>query len=210
MDEKSAAVTDIVDAIDRALGCLQCGGPLGDSPSTDFCREACQRDWHTARADAATDTPVDVEAVHRLVTSAPLPPPPVKLTRAQIAALQAHADPSPPPPRDGALGTFFGAPVIEVDTDEESTPHQLAEHAAACPSGLPHCGCTIQPAGELLVADDNLTDEQLAQLRDTWTAAMATRTRIVPHGSPFRSAITAATQPQPRPWWRRLLRQVWP
>lgn len=25
--------------------CTQCGGPLGDSPSDDYCSEVCQRLW---------------------------------------------------------------------------------------------------------------------------------------------------------------------
>ena len=27
------------------MRCCQCTGPLGDSPSDDFCSESCQRDW---------------------------------------------------------------------------------------------------------------------------------------------------------------------
>lgn len=42
---------DILDAIGAAVGCQQCGRPLGDSPSDDFCRQSCQHAWHGARAD---------------------------------------------------------------------------------------------------------------------------------------------------------------
>lgn len=35
--------------IDVAIGCQQCGGPLDDSPSSDFCNDDCQADWHAAR-----------------------------------------------------------------------------------------------------------------------------------------------------------------
>ncbi len=42
---------DILAVIDAALGCRQCGGPLGDSPSTLFCSDDCQRAWHAARSD---------------------------------------------------------------------------------------------------------------------------------------------------------------
>lgn len=44
-------MSDIVDRIDAAIGCQQCGGPLRDSPSDDFCGERCQEVWHEARAD---------------------------------------------------------------------------------------------------------------------------------------------------------------
>jgi hypothetical protein len=42
---------DILAAIDAAVGCQHCGGPLGDSPSDDFCSAAHQQAWHAARAD---------------------------------------------------------------------------------------------------------------------------------------------------------------
>jgi hypothetical protein len=45
---------DIFAAIDAAVGCQQCTGPLGDSPSGDFCSDDCQTAWHTERADQLT------------------------------------------------------------------------------------------------------------------------------------------------------------
>ncbi|MFC6090856.1 hypothetical protein [Saccharothrix lopnurensis] len=45
---------DIIAAIDAATGCQQCTGPLGDSPSADFCSATCQADWSAART-----TPLD-------------------------------------------------------------------------------------------------------------------------------------------------------
>ncbi|MEU0467284.1 hypothetical protein ABZ215_25055 [Amycolatopsis sp. NPDC006131] len=45
---------DIIDAIDAATGCQQCGGPLGESPSDDFCSDWCQGVWHEARAERLT------------------------------------------------------------------------------------------------------------------------------------------------------------
>jgi hypothetical protein len=42
---------DILAAIDAAVGCQQCGSPLGGSPSTDFCSSGCQEAWHAARSD---------------------------------------------------------------------------------------------------------------------------------------------------------------
>ena len=45
---------DIVDAIDQATGCQQCGGPLGGSPSDYFCGPACQDRWHAARTEPLT------------------------------------------------------------------------------------------------------------------------------------------------------------
>lgn len=44
-------MTDILAAIDAAVGCQQCGGPLGPSPSDDFCRQDCQDAWHAAHTD---------------------------------------------------------------------------------------------------------------------------------------------------------------
>lgn len=37
-------------AIDDAISCQHCTGPLDGSPSPDFCSEECQTAWHTARA----------------------------------------------------------------------------------------------------------------------------------------------------------------
>lgn len=45
---------DILAAIDAATGCQQCGGPLGNSPSDDFCRERCRMTWYTARTQVLT------------------------------------------------------------------------------------------------------------------------------------------------------------
>ena len=59
---------DILDAIDQAVGCQQCGGPLGDSPSDDFCSPEHQTAWHAQHADTLPPTldaaPVYVEADH--------------------------------------------------------------------------------------------------------------------------------------------------
>lgn len=38
-------------AIDAAIGCQHCAGPLDGSPSPDFCSDTCQTAWHAARAD---------------------------------------------------------------------------------------------------------------------------------------------------------------
>jgi hypothetical protein len=43
-------VSDILDRIDAAVGCQQCGAPLDGSPSDDFCSDDCQTAWHSARA----------------------------------------------------------------------------------------------------------------------------------------------------------------
>ncbi|MDX3661303.1 hypothetical protein PV646_28695 [Streptomyces sp. ID05-26A] len=40
---------DIIDSIAAAIGCQQCEGPLGDSPSDDFCSDYCQAAWTAAR-----------------------------------------------------------------------------------------------------------------------------------------------------------------
>lgn len=44
-------MTDILAAIDAAVGCQQCGGTFGQSPSDDFCDDACQKAWHAERAE---------------------------------------------------------------------------------------------------------------------------------------------------------------
>jgi hypothetical protein len=54
-----------VAAIDAATGCQHCGGPLGTSPSTDFCAEDCQTLWrrhhHADPATAAAAHALDEE-----------------------------------------------------------------------------------------------------------------------------------------------------
>jgi hypothetical protein len=42
---------DILDAIDAAVGCQECGCRLDGFPSDDFCSDGCQQAWHAARAD---------------------------------------------------------------------------------------------------------------------------------------------------------------
>lgn len=46
----AATNRDFIDQLDAAIGCQQCGRPLGNSPSNDFCGEVCQEHWHVARA----------------------------------------------------------------------------------------------------------------------------------------------------------------
>lgn len=46
---------DIIAAIDTATGCQHCGGPLGDSPSDDFCSPEHQAAWLAARTVPLTD-----------------------------------------------------------------------------------------------------------------------------------------------------------
>lgn len=45
---------DFLDRLDAAIGCQQCGGPLGSSPSDDFCDDDCQARWHAQHADRLT------------------------------------------------------------------------------------------------------------------------------------------------------------
>jgi len=40
----------VISAIDQVIGCQQCGMPLEESPSGDFCSEDCQETWYLARA----------------------------------------------------------------------------------------------------------------------------------------------------------------
>lgn len=49
----SAVLADIDMA--TAPVCAQCDGPLGDSPSDDFCRPNCQERWHALRSVALTN-----------------------------------------------------------------------------------------------------------------------------------------------------------
>lgn len=42
---------DFLTRLDAAIGCQQCGGPLGDSPSGDFCDDECQRAWRSQNAE---------------------------------------------------------------------------------------------------------------------------------------------------------------
>jgi hypothetical protein len=53
-------IVNIIDEIDTAIGCQQCGRDLDHSPSTDFCTENCQTAWQAQRIGA---TP---ELTHRL------------------------------------------------------------------------------------------------------------------------------------------------
>lgn len=49
-------MTDILDRIDQAIGCHECHGPLGASPSDDFCSEWCQTAWRAGRVDPLAST----------------------------------------------------------------------------------------------------------------------------------------------------------
>ncbi|WP_037345914.1 hypothetical protein [Sciscionella sediminilitoris] len=62
-------MNDILDQIDAAIGCQQCGRELGDSPSDDFCSESCQQRWHAGRAGATRPwfDEVDPDAVARML-----------------------------------------------------------------------------------------------------------------------------------------------
>lgn len=55
---------NIIDDIDAAIGCQHCKGPLGDSPSGDFCTPKCQTRWHAARSEPLVDyqEPTDLAA----------------------------------------------------------------------------------------------------------------------------------------------------
>lgn len=41
-----------LNAIDAATGCQQCEGPLGDSPSPDWCSQDCQEEYFASRSVA--------------------------------------------------------------------------------------------------------------------------------------------------------------
>jgi hypothetical protein len=57
-------VKDIIDEIETAVGCQQCGGQLAQSPSADFCSSTCQELWHAARS---TPLGTYVEAGHDFI-----------------------------------------------------------------------------------------------------------------------------------------------
>lgn len=46
---------DIITAIDQAIGCHRCRGPLDNSPSDLFCSDWCQQAWHEARSAPLVD-----------------------------------------------------------------------------------------------------------------------------------------------------------
>lgn len=62
-------MTSIIDKIDAAMGCQQCGKPLGRSPSNDFCSESCQHGWAAKSADPPSPQPGRPEFDRRPVSS---------------------------------------------------------------------------------------------------------------------------------------------
>jgi hypothetical protein len=48
------SLQDTLAAIDAATGCQWCQGPLGKSPSADFCSQECQEAWHQSRVKRLT------------------------------------------------------------------------------------------------------------------------------------------------------------
>ena len=67
---------DTLAAIDAATSsCAQCNGPRGDSPSADFCSEACQRRWLQTCAShpeqvLGPDANSDVDSVYLIARAA--------------------------------------------------------------------------------------------------------------------------------------------
>ncbi len=59
------SLDDTLAAIDAATGCQQCGGPLGDSPSDDFCGENCQAAWRAERVGTFPELRDDWVATRR-------------------------------------------------------------------------------------------------------------------------------------------------
>lgn len=61
MTDTNTTAHDFIAELDAAIGCQQCGSPLGDSPSNDFCTDTCQFAWSAARVDPLTSyaEPVD-------------------------------------------------------------------------------------------------------------------------------------------------------
>lgn len=63
----NATSRDFIAELDAAIGCQQCGQPLGNSPSNDFCAPECQSAWSAAHAedlsvyDEPDDLPVHVD-----------------------------------------------------------------------------------------------------------------------------------------------------
>lgn len=46
--------------------CFQCHGPLGSSPSDDFCSDSCQTAWHSKHADHTMSRPRPTAVPHPL------------------------------------------------------------------------------------------------------------------------------------------------
>lgn len=59
--------------------CVECGGPLGDSPSDDFCSPEHQERWHSKTAIHAIVRPASRAASYRIpyVPAATWPRPPI-------------------------------------------------------------------------------------------------------------------------------------
>lgn len=57
----AATNRDFIAQLDAAIGCQQCGNPLGDSPSADFCGADCQQAWTASRAQALSSYVEPVE-----------------------------------------------------------------------------------------------------------------------------------------------------
>lgn len=55
---------DVIARIDAAIGCQHCTGPLGGSPSDDFCSAGCQAAWSAARTTPlqGDDEPTELAA----------------------------------------------------------------------------------------------------------------------------------------------------
>lgn len=90
---------------------------------------------HLAAVIQAADPPPSVPTftvaeVARIAASLPLPPEPVKLTRAQMDRLIEARVRGTPPPHDlipGTVGDPSAVPIELVETVEESTPYQMAQ-----------------------------------------------------------------------------------
>jgi hypothetical protein len=139
---------DILDAIDEAVGgCHECGGPLQDSPSDDFCGDGCQQAWHASRVDELVgyrepwDRPEDFppgvippEAFED--EEPPIPSPPVLVS--PLGLLQVTWDPGPPefrlPRSTGNLAADWRAAqraLLAATTDEQRAAVQLRMESLA-------------------------------------------------------------------------------
>lgn len=88
--------TDILAAIDAAVGCQWCGGELGDSPSGDFCGPEHQHAWHAQHVEPLPWSR-DAAVVYVGVDSARIPlsepsPPAFKFGGLVVVAFEGFAD----------------------------------------------------------------------------------------------------------------------
>lgn len=101
---------EIIAAIDEALGCHECGGPLDGSVDHDFCSEPCHRAWHGRRVGITPEPSLD-EIAHDI--------------RARLGAEHVEV----PPERREEIGRALDAAQRHLPEDVFSTLQSIMEAA---------------------------------------------------------------------------------